>query len=464
MTAPPSLRVVSAELHELEVEARLPFRYGVGELSRFVHTVLEVEVEGRGWRARGVAAENLAPKWFSKDPETSYEQDLVDLRGTCRRAAEVAPALGEVPSVFALRAELLGAQRGWAEERGAPALLANLGPSLVERAAIDAVCRGLGTTFATAVRGDALGLELGALHPELSGARAADLLPDEPLARVAVRHTVGLSDPLIEADLGPDAPDDGLPRTLLEVAQTYGLRWLKVKVSGELDADLARLRRLAALSPLLGADLAVTLDGNEVYPDVATLREHVAAWRADERVAPLLARLAYLEQPLRREVALEGELEGALADWPDAPPLVADESVAGPDDARRALDLGYRGLSAKACKGVLSCIANACLVAHRRRCGASDLLLTAEDLTTIGPYSLNQDLALVATLGVEHVERNGHHYVRGLSAWPAEVQEAALGAHPDLFALHPLGYAALSVVEGELSLESVAAAPFGVGL
>ncbi|NIP94777.1 MAG: hypothetical protein GWO24_15560, partial [Akkermansiaceae bacterium] len=47
---------------------------------------------------------------------------------------------------------LYRAQDGWSAERGHPPLLAHLGTSLVERAMIDAYCRGTGQSFATAVR------------------------------------------------------------------------------------------------------------------------------------------------------------------------------------------------------------------------------------------------------------------------------------------------------------------------
>ena len=60
-------------------------------------------------------------------------------------------------------------------------------------------------------------------------------------------------------------------------------------------------------------------------------------------------------------------------------------------------------------------------------------VLTGEDLCTLGPFALLQDLAMMALLGIEHVERNGHHYYRGLSMFPRDWQEATLAAHGDLY-------------------------------
>ena len=69
---------------------------------------------------------------------------------------------------------------------------------------------------------------------------------------------------------------------------------------------------------------------------------------------------------------------------------------------------------------------------------------------------------MMALLGIEHVERNGHHYYRGLSLWPAEWQDAVLAAHGDLYHRHRDGIVCLRIREGRVALGSVNAAPFGV--
>ena len=59
--------------------------------------------------------------------------------------------------------------------------------------------------------------------------------------------------------------------------------------------------------------------------------------------------------------------------------------------------------------------------------------MSGEDLANIGPVALLQDLAVVASLGVRSVERNGHHYFAGLSAFPRAVQQQILTHHGDLY-------------------------------
>jgi hypothetical protein len=70
---------------------------------------------------------------------------------------------------------------------------------------------------------------------------------------------------------------------------------------------------------------------------------------------------------------------------------------------------------------------------HNQRIGRPDLFLSAEDLSNLPVVALQADLAMVALLGIDHVERNGHHYFHGLGHLGAAEQHAALAAHPDLY-------------------------------
>jgi hypothetical protein len=69
---------------------------------------------------------------------------------------------------------------------------------------------------------------------------------------------------------------------------------------------------------------------------------------------------------------------------------------------------------------------------------------------------------MMALLGIEHVERNGHHYYRGLSMWPAEWQQTVLAAHPDLYERHRDEFVFVRIREGQVAIDSVNAAPFGL--
>ena len=70
---------------------------------------------------------------------------------------------------------------------------------------------------------------------------------------------------------------------------------------------------------------------------------------------------------------------------------------------------------------------------NRRRKPGSQLFMSAEDLTTLSVIPLQQDLATVRALGITHVERNGHHYVKGLAHCSPRERYQATRLHRDLY-------------------------------
>ena len=150
-----------------------------------------------------------------------------------------------------------------------------------------------------------------------------------------------------------------------------------------------------------------------------------------------------------------------FAAWPDRPAFIIDEADGAIDSLPQALALGYDGVSHKNCKGVVKGIANAASLARERKKRESPVHLSGEDLANVGPIALFQDLAMMAALGIEHVERNGHHYFKGLSAWPESAQASMLENHDDLYRTHPEGYPTLGIKDGMLDLTSMNASPFG---
>lgn len=455
------VRVRGIRLLTLPMATRFPFQYGIASMTALPHVVALVDAEVGGRPVRGISAEGMAPKWFTKNPATVFEDDdLPEMRRSIRHAAAVAGGTGERASFFAFWRDLYEGQSEWAKAEGVPGLLANLGTALVERAVLDAVCRAAGVPISEALRGGLAGIDPGAIHDELRGMKVADVLPERPRPRLAVRHTVGLGDPLTRADVAEgEEVDDGLPLTLVETIRAYGIAYFKIKLSGSFERDRDRLLALARIfAEEVGAGARFTMDGNEQYRDVASFRDHWERLLGVPEIAKFVREgLLLVEQPLHRDDALVDRVRTELSEWKGAPPLIIDESDATLASAPRAFDLGYAGLSHKNCKGVVKGIANAALAAKRGR------LLTAEDLANVGPVALLQDLAMAAALGIAHVERNGHHYFKGLSMWPDEVGAAVLRGHGDLYARHPGGFPSLAIEEGAVRLASVnGAAGFAV--
>lgn len=405
-----------------------------------------VETETDAGVADGHAAELLVPKWFAKDPNTTHDADRADLVGAARAAFAFARERGSA-SVFehwrAAQAALVDAPCA----SGPAPLVRMFGVALVERALIDAVCRAAGVPFAEALGGDLLGHSgLGAFEPGLEGWTPARL--EGGRASVRLRHTVGLADALDASDLDPSDLDrtDDHPLTLEEDVARYGLTAFKVKVAGDAERDLARLERIAALLP---EGALVTLDGNEQYEDAHALADTLDALEARGTAQRLVDGLASIEQPLPRARTHAADTRDGVARLAERAPLLIDEADARTDDYPRAVALGYAGVSVKACKGVSRAVLNAARIDAR---GAG--LQSAEDLTNLPTLPLLQDLALVSALGLEHVERNGHHYFRGAAHLDAAERAHLVAAHADLFDEGAL----LRVERGELSLASVRAA------
>jgi hypothetical protein len=451
-----SIRLISSDAHVLNVRTRFPFRYGIATLTACPHLFLRVELDVDGEKATGVAADHLPPKWFTKNPQTPYRDDLGDMTRVIRHARDTAQSQPPAETLFAFWRRLYDAQSDWARRNNVPPLLAHFGTSLVERAAIDAFCRAKNLSFGRALRDKS--------NPFGVEGVPVELLLGEPLRDVICRHTVGLSDPITDADIPPgERLDDGLPQSLEQCIAAYGLTHFKIKLSGDVAKDGARLRQLARALAERSPNYAFTLDGNENFHHIEPLRKLWDGLTSDQELAPFLKRLVFLEQPLHRDIALSDDVRASMRAWHDRPPIIIDESDATLDSLPRAIDCGYAGTSHKNCKGIFKGVINACRIARLRSDQPGQtFLLSGEDLSNIGPVSLPQDLAVMATLGVTHVERNGQHYFHGLSYLPADQQATCVAAQPDLYRRDPRGFATLDIKDGKIRVGSCVDAPFGV--
>jgi hypothetical protein len=462
-----ALAVTTASCHLRNLRTRLPFRYGAVTLTQFPLLHLAVDVEAAdGRRAGGFAADNLPPKWFDKDPARSFRDNVEDLLTSIRSAQAAYLDAGRSPRpVFEVWHDAYAqcARRGRAS--GLNALTAAFGSSLFERALADAAGRLSGLDVLGMLRADVLGVRPEAVHPGLGRehllAWASRPAPDS----VAVRHTVGLLDPIVAGDVPADGwLRDGLPQTLEECVQRHELDHFKLKVGGRVDADIDRLTRIAAtLDRLVPGPYAVTLDGNEQYKAMADFAALVEAIRATPALARLWRSIAFIEQPLDRAIALEPAATEGLAALGRQVPIIIDESDGDLDAFPRAVALGYRGVSTKNCKGIVKSFLNRSLVErlNAERSEPARLFMSAEDLTNVPVVALQQDLATVRALGIGHVERNGHHYVRGLAHCSAAERAAALRHHGDLYT-GDASEAWLRIDGGRLRVGSLATPGYGV--
>jgi L-alanine-DL-glutamate epimerase-like enolase superfamily enzyme len=386
------------DFFERPVRLRMPFRFGVVTMTEAPQAFARVEILLKGKAVQGAAAELLAPKWFDKNPALSNEDNFEQLRNSMRQARAAYVSDGE--------------NTAYGHSRPTVGLVENFGPALLDRAVLDALCRALGISFYDAIRKNVAGLDLP--PPFLDSLK--------PASQIAARHTVGLVDPISKAD---QRVNDGLPETLEEVIARYGHRWFKLKVGGDVRADVDRLSAIASVLDRIRAPYRASLDGNEQYADIDGVLDLWSAMQASPKLKRLSASIAFIEQPIKRQSALSADVAALSREKP----VIIDESDDSLEAFPRAKALGYRGVSSKTCKGMYKSLINA---ARCKQWGA-DYFMTGEDLTIQAGIALQQDLALVSLLGLTHVERNGHHYVNGMAGLPEHEQKQFLESHEDLY-------------------------------
>jgi len=433
--------------------ARMPFRFGVVTVEAAASLTLELAMTVNGKAVKGYSSDLLSYKWFDKRPEKSPAENVSDLLWIVQRATDIARDL-PAASVFDLWRELDAEVDRVAVASGLNRLTASFGTSMVERAMLDGIGRAAGQSLPQMLANDLLGLRPADVFPELAGMSVVDALPAKPLTRLALRHTIGMVDPLTASD--PFEPvEDGLPETLEDYLRRDGISYLKIKAGGNLEADIARLEAIADVLARGGFQVRATLDGNEQYKRLEDFAALMEAIRSRPSLERLYRAILFVEQPLDRAVALKEILDRSALEAIGLPVLI-DEADGWTSAYREALDLGYRGVSHKNCKGVIRSLLNQMLAeTYNRKAGVPEsYFLSAEDLTCLPTVSLQADLVVAATLGISHTERNGHHYFRGLEHLPTNEAEAALAAHPDLYE-RSNGRVQLSIRDGSISIGSL---------
>lgn len=461
------MRVLDISLNVLPMQTRFPFKYGIASMTHLPHLFVTAHIEVNGDVATGLASEGLPPKWFTKIPDTTFEQDLKFDLTVIQKAVETAQSIDEAASFFEFWQRLYHKFKEWWQPEGVAPLLANFALSLVERAALDGWIKARSECLHDVLYRNELGIDFGAIHSQLEGIQPSDFMEPTPRGTSHIRHTVGLGDPLTSADISDgDAPDDDLPFTLEENIREYRLNYFKLKLSGNSDTDCPRMEKVAALlENMTGRDYKVTLDGNEQFSDLSSFQNAWQRLNESEAVADMLSNhLILVEQPVHRSQALAPDIRQELENWESAPPIIIDEADGDLDSLPLALELGYSGTSHKNCKGIIKGLANAALLFHWKKESGRDVILSGEDLANVGPVALLQDLAMMNSLGISHVERNGHHYFQGLSMLPEDIQSGVLHKHGDLYHKTNSGFASLQIIKGKIKTSTINSAPFGTSL
>jgi len=442
---PLRLAVRDITLFERSVRFARPFRFGAVTVDAASQVFVRAEIEIEGGRSSvGASAELMVPKWFDKRSHLSPEQTVDELRRSLAIASQLYLTGSGFDTAFGHHASRVAAQIEACAKEDIPPLAAIYGPAEINKAILDALLRGAGANFFDGMAVNIAGIDA-RMSPDLANEDITRFLAQcRRRDRVAIRHTVGLDD-RIEGNGG-----------VSDTNENSGARYFKLKLSGNPDADAARLIRIGKELAALPYPYGVTLDANEQYADLADLRSLINRLGGDGGLAPIASRLLYIEQPMPRDLTRAAPLhEIAVYDF------IIDEA----DDSYNAFvcarALGYRGISSKSCKGIYKSVINATRAA-KWSTPRDKFFVTGEDLTCQAGLAVQQDLALGALIGVAHAERNGHHYVDGFADTPPDEASAFLTAHPDLYVRRG-DTVRLAVHDGHLLTGSLTAPGYAAG-
>jgi L-alanine-DL-glutamate epimerase-like enolase superfamily enzyme len=460
MTAP-IFKITEVQLLERAVSFRPPFGVGSTPLSTCPEAFVRVRIESAsGEHAWGAAADMMLPKWFDKSPKRSDESNIADLRTSLAVAQQNYLSNKTARSAYGHFAAYYESQLAAGALLGLRPLAANFGPAMLDRAVIDAVCRMLGVSVFQAVRENALGIAPANLARALGGFNCDAFLASlTPRMALSARHSIGLNEPITQAQLAQGS-DDAQPLSLEAVIAAYSPTHFSIRLSGDTASDIDRLSQIATLLEPRGL-VKVTLDGNEQFDDLHGLNDFLKAFASTPALARMGTNLLYIEQPIHRASAYDTYVGGAALKVP----IMIDESDSDLDAFPRAKRLGYMGVSAKSCKGFYRSVINAMRCAQWNGEAAAEnrperYFLSAEDNCLQHGLGMQQDFATAALLGLAHTQRNGHHWVNGMAALSDTEQRAWLAAHADLYEVSH-GAARLKIRAGQVALGSLDCVGFG---
>lgn len=317
------VRVTSATVWFAAVPFAIPLHLSSGPISELTEARVRVTVERRDGRtATGLGSVLLSYPWAG-GTDTA-------MRSAVGHLAHLAATLG-YGDPLELGTRLTLSRPALPE---LPRLAAEVALGPVDQAIHDAWARAAGHSAYHMYTAEFLAHDLSAyLGTDFAGRWPAEWLARSPRQRLPVQYVLGVDEPASNAE---------------------GRGWIKVKLAGSVDTDLARVRAVAA------PGRSLSLDPNEAYTGVADLR------RLLESIDP--ESVLYVEQPVPR---------GEPGPGPARIPVLADEGL--PDPSNLDELAGWDGIVVKTCRGQTAALLGYCWARHRGR------FVVQQDLTHVGP-------------------------------------------------------------------------------
>ncbi|MEN8693216.1 MAG: enolase C-terminal domain-like protein [Akkermansiaceae bacterium] len=192
----------------------------------------------------------------------------------------------------------------------------------------------------------------------------------EPEMIQPVWHLVGGLDPISEAELTGDEPDDGYPVLLRDWIQRDGLDCLKIKLRGnDLEWDYERLLAIGKIS-LEENVTNLTTDFNCMVTDPSYVNEILDRLKKAE--PEIYDRIVYVEQPFPYDLEANQIDVHSVS---ERKPLFMDESAHDWRFVRLGRELGWTSVALKTCKTMTGALLSLCWAKEH------DMTLMVQDLT-----------------------------------------------------------------------------------
>ncbi len=414
--ARPAIRIEEVRFSYKDFRYRTPYRFGAQTVDRV--TLLNVDCTvrtGAGRVARGFGSMTMGNAWSFPSKTMSYDTTLGAMKALAARISAITGGYREpghpVDINCALEPEYLRAADRVSKDlhlaESIPKLCTLVTASPFDAAIHDAYGKALGLNCYLTYGSDSMPYDLSHyLGAHYKGEYLSRYVLPKPTPRMALYHSVGASDPIVESDIRARI-GDGLPETLPEWIRYNGLRRIKIKLAGnDVAWDLARVVEIDRATTETQRERGVTewfysLDFNEQCPNVGYLLEFLRRLR--ERTAAGFARIQYVEQPTARD--LRADRANVMHAAAKLRPVVIDESLTDIESLMLAREMGYSGAALKACKGQSQVLLMAAAAQKHK------MFLCVQDLTCPGA-SLIHSAGLAAHIpGVAAMEANAREYV-----------------------------------------------------